>query len=52
MALCPEGPHILLENNFVLPVAAEVLPASEIQALGAEMRARRKDILRKLEALR
>jgi len=40
-------PHILLEDNFVFPVAAEVLPASEIQALGAEMRARRKDILQK-----
>ena len=45
-------PHILLENNFVFPVAAEVLPASEIQALGEEMRARRKDILQKLEASR
>ncbi len=45
-------PHILLENNFVFPVAAEVLPASEIQALGAEMRARRKNILQKLEASR
>src|SRR6266511_857189 len=32
-------PHILFENNFIFPVAAEVLPASEIQALGAEMRA-------------
>ncbi len=45
-------PHIQLENNFVFPIAAEVLPASEIQALGEEMRARRKDILRKLEASR
>jgi pyridoxamine 5'-phosphate oxidase len=45
-------PHILLENNFVFPVAAEVLPASEIQALGEEMRARRKDILQRLEASR
>jgi len=45
-------PHILLENNFVFPIAAEVLPASEIQALGEEMRARRKDILQKLEASR
>ena len=45
-------PHILLENNFVFPVAAEVLPASEIQALGEEMRARRKDILQKLAASR
>jgi hemerythrin-like domain-containing protein len=45
-------PHILLENNFVFPVAAEVLPASEIQALGEEMRARRKDILQKLVAAR
>jgi pyridoxamine 5'-phosphate oxidase len=45
-------PHILLENNFVFPVAARVLPASEIQALGEEMRARRKDILQKLEVSR
>jgi hemerythrin-like domain-containing protein len=45
-------PHILLENNFVFPIAAEVLPASEIQALGEEMRARRKDILRQLEVSR
>src|SRR6266540_1063552 len=45
-------PHILLENTLVFPVAARVLPASEIQALGAEMRARRKDILQKLEASR
>jgi pyridoxamine 5'-phosphate oxidase len=45
-------PHILLENNFVFPVAAEVLPASEIQALGEEMRARRKDILPKVQASR
>jgi pyridoxamine 5'-phosphate oxidase len=45
-------PHILLENNFVFPVAARVLPASEIQALGEEMRARRKDILQKLGASR
>ena len=45
-------PHIELENNFVFPVAARVLPANEIQALGEEMRARRKDILRKLEASR
>jgi len=40
-------PHILLENNFVFPVAARVLPGSEIQALGEEMRARRKDIFAK-----
>ena len=45
-------PHILLENNFVFPIAAEVLPASEIQALGEEMRARRKDILQSLGAPR
>jgi pyridoxamine 5'-phosphate oxidase len=38
-------PHIMLENNFVFPVAARVLPAAEIQTLGDEMRARRKDIL-------
>jgi pyridoxamine 5'-phosphate oxidase len=45
-------PHILLENNFVFPIAAEVLPANEIQTLGEEMRARRKDILQRLEASR
>jgi pyridoxamine 5'-phosphate oxidase len=45
-------PHILLENNFVFPIAADVLPASEIQALGEEMRARRQDILQKLEVSR
>ena len=45
-------PHILLENNFVFPVAARVLPASEIQALGEEMRVRRKDILQKLRVSR
>ena len=43
-------PHILLENNFVFPIAGRVLPANEIQALGTEMRARRRDILGKLEA--
>lgn len=36
-------PHIQLENNLVFPIAAEVLPAGEIQTLGEEMRARRKD---------
>ena len=45
-------PHILLENNFVFPIAGRVLPANEIQALGEEMRARRKDILQKLDASR
>ena len=45
-------PHIMLENNIVFPVAARVLPASEIQVLGEEMRARRKDILQKLDASR
>lgn len=45
-------PHILLENNYVFPIAAQVLPASEIQALGEEMRARRKDILQRLEVSR
>lgn len=34
-------PHIRIENELVFPVAARVLPAGEIQALGAEMRARR-----------
>lgn len=42
-------PHILLENNFVFPIAGRVLPAMEIQGLGEEMRARRKDILQKLK---
>ena len=42
-------PHILLENNFVFPVAARVLPVSAIQALGEEMRNRRRDILQKLK---
>lgn len=42
-------PHILLENNLVFPVAARVLPVSAIQALGEEMRSRRRDILQKLE---
>lgn len=45
-------PHITLENNFIFPVAARVLPASEIQALGMEMRERRKDILEGLAAPR
>jgi pyridoxamine 5'-phosphate oxidase len=42
-------PHILLENNLVFPTAGRVLPANEIHDLGEEMRARRKDILQKLE---
>lgn len=42
-------PHILLENNLVFPIAARALPSSEIQALGEEMQARRKDILKKLQ---
>ena len=41
-------PHILLENNLVFPVAARVLPVSAIQALGEEMRNRRRDLLQKL----
>lgn len=40
-------PHIQLENNLVFPLAAQILPASEIQALGEEMRARRKDFLQR-----
>jgi len=43
-------PHITLENNVVFPAAARILPAGEIQALGEEMRARRKDILQRLGA--
>lgn len=42
-------PHIQIENNLVFPVAARVLPACEIQALGQEMRDRRKDILKRME---
>lgn len=45
-------PHIQLENNFVFPIAGRVLPANEIQALGEEMRARRKDILQRLNGSR
>ncbi len=45
-------PHIRLENELVFPVAARILPASEIQALGAEMRARRRHLLQRLEATR
>lgn len=43
-------PHIFMENNLVFPIAGRVLPASEIHALGEEMRERRKDILQKLNA--
>ena len=39
-------PHIFMENNLVFPIAGRVLPASEINALGQEMRERRQDILR------
>lgn len=42
-------PHMLLENNLVFPVAARVLPADEIHALGEEMRERRRDILLKVK---
>lgn len=45
-------PHIRLENELVFPVAASVLRAEEIQALGEEMRARRRHLLQKLEASR
>ena len=45
-------PHIQLENNFVFPIAGRVLPANEIQGLGEEMRARRKDFLQKLGSSR
>jgi hemerythrin-like domain-containing protein len=38
-------PHIRAENELVFPVAARVLPAVELQALGAEMRARRRFLL-------
>jgi hemerythrin-like domain-containing protein len=39
-------PHIRVENEVVFPVAARVLPAAEIKALGAEMRARRQFLFR------
>ena len=45
-------PHLQLENNLVFPVAARVLPVTEIQALGQEMRARRKEILQNLKVSR
>lgn len=45
-------PHIMLENNFVFPVAARVLPASEIKALGEEMRARRQEMFQVFEVAR
>lgn len=38
-------PHIFMENNMVFPIAARVLAAGDIHALGEEMRARRQDIL-------
>ena len=38
-------PHIILEDTLVFPTAARVLPESEIQELGKEMRARRQEIL-------
>ena len=41
-------PHIFMENNLVFPIAGSVLPATEIQELGQEMRARRKDILQNM----
>ena len=45
-------PHIQLENNLVFPVAAQILSASEIQSLGEEMRARRKNFPQSLESSR
>lgn len=45
-------PHIRIENELVFPVAASVLTSNEIQALGEEMRARRRHLLQRLEAAR
>lgn len=45
-------PHIMLENNFVFPIAGRVLREDDIQALGAEMRERRRDILQATAAVR
>ncbi len=38
-------PHIRLENELIFPAAARVLPPAELQQVGAEMRARRRDLL-------
>lgn len=40
-------PHIHTENEIVFPVAARVLPAADIQALGMEMRSRRQFLLQR-----
>ena len=45
-------PHIAVENEVVFPVAARVLPAAEILALGAEMRARRQFLFQNQTTLR
>ena len=45
-------PHIAVENEVVFPVAARVLPAAELQALGAEMRARRQFLFQNQTTLR
>lgn len=39
------GPHIRVEDEFVFPLSARVLPASALSAIGEEMRERRRDIL-------
>ena len=39
-------PHIRVEDELVFPVAARVLPPSELAVIGKEMRERRRDILR------
>jgi hemerythrin-like domain-containing protein len=44
-------PHIFMEDNLVFPIAARVLPAEEIAALGEEMRSRRQDIFKSLHFL-
>jgi hemerythrin-like domain-containing protein len=44
-------PHIRVENAIVFPVAARVLPADIIQAIGDEMRKRRGRILKNLLAV-
>ncbi len=42
-------PHIELEDQLVFPIAQRVLSPSEIQAIGQEMRDRRRDILQKVQ---
>ena len=43
-------PHIRIENELLFPVAARVLSAGDLQAIGSEMRARRRLMLHRLQA--